>query len=748
MHMKSLLVWIFAFALVFGNVLTSRSENTGTNRKLQVIILENGIFDCAEVLDSINGYLNSIASSGFETSTYKISNTSNNEIGIDALIENQHNSKDIDTFVLVGNDLKFPLRTGVDSMIAAPADGVLCDTNHELSVEGFNQTVKAFTSEVTVSYIFPPKMGLSTSEQRMLVVSAFNKFERFHRGLTAYSSFGLACGRFDDDFFRGAISRMASASETLFGKENTTEKELANAEIAAYFEKKPAYLGVAGHGSPYVVETSSTGATIDWRFFSNCKSPLLVEILGCWVSGWNFGNADDPWGAFDGTLCMSSIFGNDCTMAVVAGFPESAVEYSFSTNVLAEFKRFPTATLSELMQNKPRRCGDWVLFGDPTLRIAPLTGKNAKPVAFIEYVSPAVVERGSTIYFKGSGLDSEGAIAGYSWRSSLDGELSASSYFSSATLSVGTHTIYFRVRDNEGEWSEDVEKTITVLSTPMVCITSPIDQQTVEGAISIGANAVFAKGTLRAVAFYVDGKYLGYDSASPYECPWDTRTYKNGVHRLKAEASFENPVRAIVSTETAVTVDNPLPAVVITTPTDNSIVKGSCRVAATASSVDKAARANFYLDSVLVGSDYSYPFEWTWDTTTKQNGLHELFVEVYYSHIGRYIRSPRIIADVENPKDTTGVTILSPTNGSKISATVIISVQATGQDLNRIYFYIDGQWKGYASTLPFTLEWNTIYVSDGIHEIYATAYYGKNPPYQRIDSETIRILVDNHNPFS
>lgn len=164
--------------------------------------------------------------------------------------------------------------------------------------------------------------------------------------------------------------------------------------------------------------------------------------------------------------------------------------------------------------------------------------------------------------------------------------------------------------------------------------------------------------------------------------------------------------------------------------------------------MDKAARANFYLDSVLVGSDYSYPFEWTWDTTTKQNGLHELFVEVYYSHIGRYIRSPRIIADVENPKDTTGVTILSPTNGSKISATVIISVQATGQDLNRIYFYIDGQWKGYASTLPFTLEWNTIYVSDGIHEIYATAYYGKNPPYQRIDSETIRILVDNHNPFS
>lgn len=98
---------------------------------------------------------------------------------------------------------------------------------------------------------------------------------------------------------------------------------------------------------------------------------------------------------------------------------------------------------------------------------------------------------------------------------------------------------------------------------------------------------------------------------------------------------------------------------------------------------------------------------------------------------------------VDNPKDTIGVTIVSPTNGSETSGVVIISVQATGQNLLRVYFYIDGQWKGYDSTSPYTLEWNTRYASNGLHEIRATALYGKNPPYEEIKSEATRILVNN-----
>jgi hypothetical protein len=741
MRIKKTMLTLLVVLVICGNVPILHSASLPT-KKLQLILLENGIFDCAEVIDSANRYFNSIAYLGFEASISKISQILNNEIGIDSFIENQYYSNGVETFILVGNDLRFPLRVWEESSIAAPADGVLCDTNHELSVEGWNQTVKAFTAEVSVAYIFPPKYGLSIDAQRKLVTYAFNKFEKFHRGMVARSNMGVACGHLDGDF-ETAIDRMASASEALFGKENTIEKELSKAEITTYFQKTPTFFGVAGHGSPYVVETSSDGTQLDCNDLSGSKTPLAIEIFGCWTSGWNFESKSYPWNALGGTLTMSGLFSNDYTMAIVAGFPESSAEYSFSLNVLSEFKYHSGATLGELMRNKSRRCGDWVLFGDPAFTIETSPGINNRPVASIEYLYPTMIEQGTSVYFKGSGFDSDGTIVAYSWRSNLDGQLSASSSFSTTTLSVGTHKIYFKVKDNRESWSDEIMREVIVLSLPAVYITHPENKGTVEGVTTINVDVVFARGSVRSVAFYIDGRYVGYDGVAPYEFLWDTRSYRNGEHWLNAEASLVNPVRTIKSAETIVNISNPLPTVKIVTPTNGSKLQGSFKIVVEASDVDKIGKANFYIDNVFVGNDYAYPFEWTWDTTASHNGLHEMFVEVYYSHIRQYIRSPKTVVTVENPANEIGVTILFPANASVISGTVTIQVIANGENLNRVYFYIDGVWKGYDFGAPYTLEWNTIYVPDGWHEIYVVALYGTRTPYQEMRSETVRVFVNN-----
>jgi hypothetical protein len=737
-RIRNLLLVFLVFTIICGSIPTPWSVNP---KKLQVIISENGIFNCIEVIDSINRYFDSIAYLGFETSISKISQTVNNEIGIDSFIENQYYTKGIETFILVGNDIKFPIRVNEERMIATPADGVLCDTNHEIIFEGWNQTIKPFTAEVTVAYIFPPKQGLSIDGQRKQVIHAFNKFEKFHRGMVTYSNTGLACGHSDTSDFMKAISRMASASKLFEKWDNRIE--LSKTEIKAYFQENPTYFGVAGHGSPYAVETSSTGTQLDWTDLSNCRTPLMLEIFGCWVSGWNFESISDPWNALDNTLSMSSIFDNDYTMVIVAGFPESADEYSFSGNVLSEFGHDPSAALGELMRNKARRCGDWVLFGDPALIIKPPFTENSMPVASIEYLYPTMIEQGSVVYFKGYGTDRDGTIVAYNWRSNLDGQLSTSNTFSTSTLSVGAHTICFKVKDNDGSWSEEVVGEVAVFSAPVVYIAYPINEETVEGLTTISVNVVFGKGTLRAVAFYIDGNYAGYDATSPYGLVWDTRSYKNGEHRLRVEASFYNPVRTIRSAETIVNVNNPLPSVKIVSPVNGSILQGSCKITVEATNVDKIVKANLYIDGVFFASDYLSPFEWTWDTTTKQNGLHELYAEVYYSHIRQYIKSPKTVVSVQNPKSEVGVIILSPTNGSEVRGTITIQVLATGENLNRVYFYIDGLWKGYDLTSPYTLQWNTLYLSEGWHEIYAVALYGKSAPLQEVKSETIRILVNN-----
>ncbi|MDH7517261.1 MAG: PKD domain-containing protein [Candidatus Thermoplasmatota archaeon] len=89
-------------------------------------------------------------------------------------------------------------------------------------------------------------------------------------------------------------------------------------------------------------------------------------------------------------------------------------------------------------------------------------GENQKPVAFIDSISPTPATEGQTVSFNGHGTDSDGTIIEFEWTSSIDGQISNLEDFTYSGLSVGTHTISFRVKDNNGEWSTPVTKTLTV----------------------------------------------------------------------------------------------------------------------------------------------------------------------------------------------------------------------------------------------------------------------------------------------
>jgi hypothetical protein len=83
-----------------------------------------------------------------------------------------------------------------------------------------------------------------------------------------------------------------------------------------------------------------------------------------------------------------------------------------------------------------------------------------KPTATIDSIIPDPAEQGvDTVSFAGHGTDPDGSIAAYNWRSSINGHLSNSVSFTTpaSSLSVGTHTIYFKVQDDDGAWStEDI----------------------------------------------------------------------------------------------------------------------------------------------------------------------------------------------------------------------------------------------------------------------------------------------------
>ena len=84
------------------------------------------------------------------------------------------------------------------------------------------------------------------------------------------------------------------------------------------------------------------------------------------------------------------------------------------------------------------------------------------PTAYIDSIVPPNVSPGEMVSSTGHGTDPDGSVVGFQWRSSLDGNLSASASFDTSSLSAGTHTIYFKVQDNNGNWSSEVQKEIVI----------------------------------------------------------------------------------------------------------------------------------------------------------------------------------------------------------------------------------------------------------------------------------------------
>ena len=89
-----------------------------------------------------------------------------------------------------------------------------------------------------------------------------------------------------------------------------------------------------------------------------------------------------------------------------------------------------------------------------------------KPVAKIVSINPVNLTIGETVSFTGEGTTDEGYIIGYDWGSSLDGFLSDEKIFSISNLSIGNHTIFFKVQNDDKIWSDRAELNLTVNEVP------------------------------------------------------------------------------------------------------------------------------------------------------------------------------------------------------------------------------------------------------------------------------------------
>ena len=145
---------------------------------------------------------------------------------------------------------------------------------------------------------------------------------------------------------------------------------------------------------------------------------------------------------------------------------------------------------------------------------------NQQPTAHLPSISPNPATYGETVTFSGSGSDSDGYIAGYNWRSSTNGQLNTQSTFSASSLSAGTHVIYFKVKDNDGDWSSEKATTLSIID---VAPTAYID--------SITPNPVTAGETVY---------FIGHGTDDGEITEWKWISSINGV--ISSSKSFDSSV--------------------------------------------------------------------------------------------------------------------------------------------------------------------------------------------------------------
>jgi len=169
------------------------------------------------------------------------------------------------------------------------------------------------------------------------------------------------------------------------------------------------------------------------------------------------------------------------------------------------------------------------------------------------------------------------------------------------------------------------------VTAPTASISAPANGAFLKGTITVSANASDNVGVTK-VEFYKDADAVPYatDTSSPYDASLDTTTLTDGAHTLTVKA-FDAAGNVTTSATVSVTVDNTLPSVTITSPSNNARVSRNTTVtiAANASDAIGVTKVEFLVNNVLKCTDTISPYTCAWAVPSGPNINYSLQAKVY-----------------------------------------------------------------------------------------------------------------------
>ncbi len=228
--------------------------------------------------------------------------------------------------------------------------------------------------------------------------------------------------------------------------------------------------------------------------------------------------------------------------------------------------------------------------------------------------------------------------------------------FDTTLITDGSHTVTAVARNSLGLTSESDPVTFLVnnapASVPVVAVTAPAAYSMVSGTTTMTASASDENG-ITSLQFKVNGQNFGSAlTETPFSLSWDTIALADGTYTITAEARNAAGLTS-ESDPATVTVYNPVaPTVSMTSPQASSIISGVVTVTAVAEGKSGIASVQFKLDDVLLATDTTAPYEYSWDTSTASNGVHSLSVTAT-NNDGLQAESSAVSVTVDNVSEET-----------------------------------------------------------------------------------------------
>ena len=171
--------------------------------------------------------------------------------------------------------------------------------------------------------------------------------------------------------------------------------------------------------------------------------------------------------------------------------------------------------------------------------------------------------------------------------------------------------------------------------------------------------------------------------------------------------------------------DQTPPTVSLSAPNDNSVVRGSVTLTASASDASGIDHVDFLVTGAVVATAHSAPYTAQWDSTSLPDQSVGIAARAYDT-AGNLATSDSHMVTIANsvPPDTTPptVTLTAPTDGSTVSGSVPLTVDAADNDqVNSVEYSVDGVTVAMASAAPWSAAWDSRTHADGAAQITATA---------------------------